>query len=63
MPKTMSGQEASPEATEICARCGMVANLDPWLHTERYGHRPEVIRAGARLRFSLQTARFSERVR
>lgn len=26
---------------ETCAVCGMVANVDPALHAERYGHRPE----------------------
>lgn len=25
-----------------CCKCGMIANVDPWLHTERYGHRPVI---------------------
>lgn len=55
----------TPEATrEKCIRCGMVANVDPSLHTERYGHVPEVIRglgtSARRLRFSFETYAFTE---
>lgn len=25
-----------------CSHCGMVANVDPWLHTTRYGHVPTI---------------------
>lgn len=31
---------------EICVRCGMVANVDPWFHAQRYGHQPAVVRDG-----------------
>lgn len=31
---------------EICIRCGMVANVDPWFHAQRYDHQPAVIRDG-----------------
>lgn len=31
---------------ELCTRCGMVANIDPWLHASRYRHQPTVIRDG-----------------
>ncbi|WP_165689214.1 hypothetical protein [Mycobacteroides abscessus] len=31
---------------ETCIRCGMVANVDPWFHAERYGHQPAVVRDG-----------------
>lgn len=47
---------------ETCIICGMVANLDPSLHTDRYSHRPEVIRNGQRLRFSFHTYAFTEKV-
>lgn len=43
---------------ESCVICGMVANVDPALHTERYGHVPEVIRDGVRRRFSFQSWTF-----
>lgn len=26
-----------------CLICGMVGNVDPWLHRDRYGHQPEVM--------------------
>lgn len=29
-----------------CSRCGMIANVDPWLHEKRYGHKPTVTVAG-----------------
>lgn len=35
---------------ETCVICGMIANVDPWLHAERYAHEPEVVRYGRRLR-------------
>ena len=45
--KSMAGDEVTDLSTvETCARCGMVANLDPWLHAERYGHQPQVWRDG-----------------
>lgn len=50
--KTIDGHEADPATIEICTRCGMVANLDPWTHTERYGHAPEVVRDGIAFRFN-----------
>lgn len=32
-----------PTDTRIpCSVCGMVANVDPWLHEERYGHSPSI---------------------
>jgi hypothetical protein len=31
---------------ETCILCGMVANVDPWTHQERYRHVPKVIRDG-----------------
>jgi hypothetical protein len=37
---------AAADPVETCSTCGMVANLDPSLHTERYGHVPTVIRDG-----------------
>ena len=43
---------------ETCVVCGMVANVDPSLHTERYGHAPEVRRDGRRYRFDFQTYTF-----
>ena len=43
---------------ETCVKCGMVANVDPSLHHERYGHRPEVIRNGRLYRFSYYGYRF-----
>jgi hypothetical protein len=47
---------------ETCVICGMVANIDPSLHAERYAHTPEVIRDGQRFRFSFQTYAFTEHV-
>lgn len=47
---------------EICVRCGMVANVDPFLHTTRYGHLPEVVRDGVTYRFSQHTAAFTWKV-
>lgn len=44
---------------ETCTICGMVANVDPSLHTERYGHKPRVIRDGIRLEFDFHTYSFS----
>ena len=32
-----------------CAVCGMVANLDPWFHQQRYRHRPVIVENGQRL--------------
>lgn len=52
----------SDDGRETCVVCGMVANVDPSLHTERYGHRPEVVRDGVRLRFDFHTYTFRLRV-
>jgi hypothetical protein len=43
---------------EECVKCGLTANLDPSLHTERYGHVPEVIRDGRLHRFDFSTYTF-----
>jgi hypothetical protein len=45
---------------EVCMVCGMVANLDPGLHSERYAHPPVVKRNGRLWRFSFYTYSFSE---
>ncbi|MFA0809363.1 hypothetical protein [Microbulbifer epialgicus] len=37
------------ENVENCIECGMAANIDPWLHEERYKHPPVVLRDGQRL--------------
>jgi hypothetical protein len=29
-----------------CAKCGMLASVDPAFHTTRYGHAPEIRRPG-----------------
>lgn len=47
---------------ETCAVCGMVANLDPFLHAQRYGHQPEVVRDGVTYRFSKFTSAFTWKV-
>ena len=44
---------------EICTRCGMVANLDPSLHTERYGHKPEINRDGKHMFFCFHRYAFT----
>ena len=31
---------------ERCSQCGMLASVDPALHTTRYGHAPRFRRAG-----------------
>ena len=47
---TMSTATARPSSTrEACILCGMVANVDPWLHASRYRHEPQIIRDGRRL--------------
>ena len=46
------------ETTEQCAICGLVANVDPSLHRQRYRHTPEVWRDGRRLRFDWHTYTF-----
>ena len=51
-------QTNSTVIREQCLRCGMVANLDPECHHERYGHRPVVERDGDRLRFDYGTNSF-----
>lgn len=38
------------DPTVSCSRCGMVANRDPWLHADRYGHQPEFIDEDGHLR-------------
>lgn len=43
---------------EECVKCGMIANIDPSLHTERYAHVPEVIRDGVLHRFDFSTYTF-----
>ncbi|SIH23057.1 Uncharacterised protein [Mycobacteroides abscessus subsp. abscessus] len=40
------GQQQQGSFRETCTLCGMVANLDPWLHAQRYGHEPVVTRGG-----------------
>jgi hypothetical protein len=57
---------ALPEAEttrETCTVCSMVANVDPSLHAERYGHTPEVRRDGKVYRFDWQTYTFGIEVR
>ena len=43
---------------EICTFCGMVANIAPSDHMERYGHAPTVWRNGREYQFSLARFRF-----
>lgn len=57
----MSELNANAER-EICTYCGMVANIDPFLHMQRYGHRPVVLRDGVEYRFSNYTAAFTWKV-
>lgn len=47
---------------EICKRCGMVANVDPSLHHERYAHLPVVLRDGTFYEFSYHTYTFSRKI-
>jgi hypothetical protein len=44
---------------EQCVICGMTANIDPSLHTERYGHVPAVFRDGEVWAFSFETYAFT----
>lgn len=48
------------DTRESCTRCGMVANVDPSLHAERYGHDPVVRRDGVELEFDWETYTFGE---
>lgn len=34
---------------KLCIHCGMVGNVDPWFHAERYGHEPVIILDGVRM--------------
>jgi hypothetical protein len=50
---TLRKLDAKPVPTrETCVRCGMVANIDPAFHEERYGHRPAVRRDGQLFEFN-----------
>lgn len=54
---------SAPEITrESCAVCGMVANLDPSLHHQRYRHLPRVRRDGELWEFSYRTYAFTQKV-
>jgi hypothetical protein len=33
-------QWVTREEAKVCCICGMLANVDPFLHEERYGHAP-----------------------
>jgi hypothetical protein len=35
-----SEHQALLQASHVCIRCGMLANVDPVFHASRYGHRP-----------------------
>jgi hypothetical protein len=48
---------------ETCIICGMVANIDPSLHHQRYRHLPRVRRDGRTLEFSYLTYAFTHEVR
>jgi hypothetical protein len=41
-----------------CDLCGMIANLDPGFHAERYDHLPEITVDGVRKRWSFETYAF-----
>ncbi len=47
---------------EACAICGMLANVGPSEHTERYGHKPVVVRDGRLLEFDFRTYAFTRMV-
>ena len=47
---------------EKCMRCGLVANLDPRLHAERYGHDPTVWLDGRAYVFDWSTYAFVQEV-
>jgi hypothetical protein len=47
---------------ERCTICGMVANVDPSEHAERYAHTPRVRRDGVVLEFDFATYTFSRPV-
>lgn len=50
------------EAREKCTHCGMVANVDPSEHAERYGHTPRVRRDEDLLDFDFTTYAFTKSV-
>lgn len=46
-------------SSERCTVCGMIANVDPSLHAERYAHIPRVRRDGVELEFDFGTYAFT----
>lgn len=54
----MGVQPAETTNREKCVRCGLVANIDPSLHAERYDHNPAVWRDGRVLEFDWTTYTF-----
>lgn len=47
---------------ELCATCGMKANVDPALHHRRYRHLPRVYRDGRLYEFDYRTYAFTTQV-
>jgi hypothetical protein len=47
-------------ARETCLHCGMVANVDPNLHAERYEHEPTVRRGRVLFRWNLACQEWHE---
>lgn len=59
----MSNQTARESTIERCVTCGMIANLDPSLHHQRYRHLPRVRRNGKLLQFDYRTYAFTREIR
>jgi hypothetical protein len=61
MEQTTAIEQATSVERIPCAICGLIANVDPSFHTERYGHIPVINIDGQLVRFDFQTYTFRQK--